>query len=301
MTSDAVPFPALSVVPRLLLLCAAMVACSGKDADSGAGGDSAWLMPRQDLGADRVASTDADLSDPSGLWFAAAHFLPGLDWDDPVVDVPLFVFESIAMDGGVADSGSCPYEQLDGGQTTWRSDCRSTNGYEWTGRMVRTRWSEGGIDYTRWDSDLDIVGDTDDPEFTHLSIQGAMVYASGDDSTLATGIQGNVAVSLSGYWSRADADDPREQAWRDWAWTGRDELTTDGAHHIEGHGRLGGVGSLGFTTDRLTVSDACDASPTGTVEVDGTEALSLEFRGATDCRRCATLTGSDAATEVCAR
>jgi len=283
-----------------LLLALALFGCSGKADDSAASADGPWLMAVQDLGQPVVGSPDADLSDPSPLWFVSEQFLPGLEWDDPTVDIPLFVIESIAMDTGVADSGSCPYEQIDGSTTTWRSDCRSTQGYNWTGRVVRERWESGGVTYTRWDSDLTVEGDVDDPEFDRLSVQGAWVYASGDDTTLVTGIQGNVEVALAGYWSRAQSGDEREAAWSDWAWSGMDELHDNGQHHVEGTGRLGGgVGTLAYTSSNLTVTTACDTSPTGEVSVSGAQSVDLSFHGETDCRQCATV--SSTATEVCAR
>jgi hypothetical protein len=259
-------------------------------------------MPAQALGDPRASGLDADLADPGALWFASSHFLPGMGWDDPNVDIPLFAFESIAMDTGVADSGSCPYEQIDGMRTTWRSDCRSTQGYNWTGRMVRERWSEGGVDYTRWESDLEVEGDTVDPEFQRLSIQGAWVYASGDDVDLVTGIQANVQVQLDGYWSRASAGDPREAAWQDWAWTGREELRSDGARRLEGTARLAGVGTFGLQSTDLRVTDACRDAPTGSVTMTGTSAITLRFHGESDCRKCADIVGGPAdGTEACAR
>jgi len=277
------------------------IACAG-DKDSGTTTSGDWLMSDQELGAAATSSPDADLSDPTPLWFVSQHFLPGIEWDDPTVDIPLYVFETIAMDNGVADSGSCPYEQIDGTTTTWRSDCRSTQGYNWTGRMVRERWEEGAITYTRWDSDLEIEGDVDDPEFDRLSLQGSWVYASGDNTELVTGIQANLALSLQGYWARADIDDPREVSWADWAWRGREELVTSGTRRLEGTGRLGGFGTGTFETRSLRVSDDCDRSPTGDVAVTGQQSVTLRFHGETDCRQCADLVGGEAGeTEVCAR
>jgi len=285
----------------LLLLSFAVTACSGKNADSG-GVDDGWHVPLQDLGAAKVSTPDLDVSaQADDLWFAGAHFLPGIDWDDPTIDVPLYLFETIAMQDAIADAGSCPYTVLDGGQTTWRSDCRSTNGYEWVGRMVQTKWTEDGLAYTRWDADLDIVGDTERAEFDHLAIHGAVVYVKGESGPLKTAVQSNVQVELSGLWSRADADDPREDAWRDWAWTGRDELTDHG-HHIDGLARLGGIGTVGLTAEALTVDVDCSSSPTGSVTASGVGSVDLGFHGSTDCRQCADLTLPEGdAGETCAR
>lgn len=281
------------------LVLATTSGCGGSDKDSAAP-TGRWLMSAQDLGTPLAAGPDADLSAASDLWFVAEQLLPGLIWDDPSVDIPLFTFDTIAMDIGVADSGSCPYEQIDTTSTTWRSDCRSTHGYEWTGRLVRERWEEGSVTYTRWDSDLVIEGDIDDPEFERLSVQGAWVYASGDGGELVTGIQANVAVSLEGYWVRANAADPREAAWRDWAWTGHEELRADGTRIVDGTGRLGAFGTVDITTDSLTVTTACDTSPTGTVTMTGAQTVTLGFHGETDCRRCADLSGDvSGTTEVC--
>jgi len=287
--------------PQVLPLTVLLWACSGKDADSADESDG-WLVPLQDLGAPMAESPDLDVvAQSDALWFAGAHFLPGIDWDDPTIDIPLYLFETVAMQDAVADSGSCPYQVLDGGQTTWRSDCRSTNGYEWTGRMVQTNWSDEDISYTRWDADLHIEGDTERAEFDHLAIHGSVVYARGDGGDLQTGVQSNMRVDVSGLWSRADADDPREAAWLDWAWTGRDELTRSG-HRIEGVARLGGLGTLGLSSEALTVDADCTSSPTGNITVSGVASVELGFHGSTDCRQCADLTTADGSVgETCAR
>ncbi len=272
-------------------LLSALVGCSGKDADSGRSASDDWLVPLQDLGEARTSGPDADLTDASDLWFVGGHFLPGIDWDAPVVDIPLHVFETIAMDQRVADRGSCPYEQLDGRMTTWRSDCRSTHGYEWVGKLIRTDWEDGGYEYTRWESNLTIDADIDSPEFDALSIQGDVVYVRGDDSALDYAVQGNITVGLTGYWEQARADDPREQAWTHWSWTGRDELYTDGRHHIEGVLHLNGFGTAAIRSDSLVVSDACGTSPTGEVVVEGAQTVALGFHGESDCRRCVDVEG----------
>jgi hypothetical protein len=141
-----------------------------------------------------------------------------------------------------------------------------------------------------------------DPEFQRLSIQGAWVYASGDDVDLVTGIQANVQVQLDGYWSRASAGDPREAAWQDWAWTGREELRSDGARRLEGTARLAGVGTFGLQSTDLRVTDACRDAPTGSVTMTGTSAITLRFHSESDCRKCADIVGGPAdGTEACAR
>ena len=287
-------------LPTLLLSIAAF-GCSGKAADSG-GSEGGWLVPLQDLGVAKATSADLDVvAQADDLWFISAHFLPGIDWDEPTVDLPLYLFETVAMQDAVADSGSCPYTVVEGGQTTWRSDCRSTNGYEWTGGMVQKKWTEADLEYTRWDANLDVAGDTDRAEFDQLAIRGSVVYVKGGDGPLKTAIQGNIQVQLSGLWSRADADDPREAAWRDWAWTGRDELT-DSGHRIDGVARLAGVGTVSLVGQGLTVDAACGSSPTGTITASGRGSADLGFHGSTDCRQCADLTGPDGPTgETCAR
>jgi hypothetical protein len=297
----AAPHFRSSLSPLSVFLILSAVGCSGKDSDSAAPITDGWVVPSQDLGPPRTGSPDADLTDRSALWFVAAHFLPGIDWDDPTVDVPLYVFDTIAMDPGVADSGSCPYEQLDGSQTTWRSDCRSTQGYEWVGSLVRDRWEADGLEYTRWDSDIQIVADVEGPEFERLSLQGAMVYVRGDGQSLDHAVQANVEVSLQGYWNRTSAGDPREAAWQSWSWTGRDEQRPDGTHRVEGTAQLAGFGTVGLSSAELTVSDACGNSPTGVVELNGAQSVQMVFHGETDCRQCADVSDADgASSEVCA-
>lgn len=290
--------PRITAIIGGLLICNLSLGCSAKDGDS-AGASDDWLAATQDLGSPRTGAPDADLSDTSMLWFLSSHFVPGIDWDDPTIDIPLFLFDTVAMDPGVANPGSCPYQQLDGNQTTWRSDCRSTQGYEWQGSLVQTRWSDGGFEYSRWDSDIVIVPGVEDPEFDRLSIQGSFVYVRGDDVVLERATQGNIEIALDGYWERASMNDPREAAWSRWAWTGREEQRPGGRHRIEGIAELAGVGTVSVTATDLVVSSECTQSPTGTVVLAGNQSVSLGFHGETDCRRCADIEGAGDTTEAC--
>lgn len=272
--------------PSWLLFVAVFVACSGKDADSG--GADPWQMPDVDLGPARVTGTTADFSGGEGVYFALSHVLPGMQFDEPSVDLPLHLFEGLALQADVADEGSCPYSQVEDGATVWRSDCRSSNGYEWTGGMRLEAWEQGGVELRRWDFDLAVVGGEDRHSFDSLRLEGAVVYGrGGDEDTLVTGIQGNIISGLSGHWSRAGDTDPREASWREVGWSGREELLDSGSRRMAGTASVAGVGSFSVDSAALSVDPACSLGPAGEVRIGGQQDIDATLYGADDCRQCA--------------
>ncbi len=286
----------------LALALVATTACGAKSTDS-AGSPDDWQVPLEDLGSPRVGAPTTTIAETATLWTASENVLPGIVWDEPGIDLPLYLFDTIALDPGVANEGSCPYSVLAGSSVTWASNCRSTFGYEWTGGVDQDTWTRGDLTYTRWDFDLDIQGDVEDPEFQRLSLQGAIVYVRGENEELERAVQANIEATLVGYWSRANATDPREAEWADWAWTGRDEKDAMGVHKIDGNGRLATTGTTHFVADALQVTTNCTQSPTGTVAVTGQDgAGTMRFHGDTDCRPCADVTvdGADLG-ETCNR
>lgn len=276
----------------------ALAACKGgKDADTGAAG---WIVSDQGLG-ERLATggSPMDLSDPNTTYLAAEQLLPGLDWGQPGIMIPKELWAAV-MRPTVADDGVCPVPQVDGSATVYRSyDCRSSQGYEFTGDVTESRWEGSGWRYERYDFDLEVLGDTDDVSFDRIALRGAVVYVDGqDDSTLDEAVQVNVAASAEGWLSRADVDDPREPLWREWTVTSRYETTTDGRTRIDGDAVLGSLGALSFEADGLGAG--CAVVPDGDVRLEGQQAAVLGFAGDSDCRRCAayTLDGADAG-EAC--
>ncbi|MEC8425726.1 MAG: hypothetical protein VX000_18205, partial [Myxococcota bacterium] len=229
----------------------------------------------------------------------AEQFVPGLDWDQPGIMIPKELWSAV-LRPTVADEGTCPVREVSGTATTYRTyNCRSSQGYEFTGEVTEDRWDASGWAWERYDFDVAVMGDVDDASFDRITLRGAVVYVDGvDDSTLEEAVLVNVAASAEGWLSRADADDPREPLWQQWTVTARYETTRDGRTRIDGDAILGGLGAVHFQAAGLGAG--CAAVPDGDLRLEGQQRAVLAFAGDSDCRRCAayTLDGSSAG-EAC--
>lgn len=276
----------------------ALAGCEGgKDADTGG---SPWIVSDQGLGSARATgSSPMDLSDPNTAYLALEQLIPGLDWGQPGIMIPKELWSTL-MRPTVSDDGTCPVAEVAGTATVYRSyDCRSTQGYEFTGDVAEDRWEASGWSWERYDFDIEVVGDTEDVAFDRIALRGAVVYVDGlDDSNLDEAVHVNVAASAEGWLSRADVDDPREPIWRNWSVTARYERTQDGLQRIDGDAVLGNLGGLAFDAEGMGAG--CAAVPDGTLHISGQQDAVLVFAGDTDCRRCAaySIDGSDAG-EAC--
>lgn len=286
------------MTPAALALLVPLAACKGgKDADTGA---VEWVVSDQGLGAPlATGGATMDLSDANTAYLAAEQLVPGLDWGQPGIMIPKELWAQV-MRPTVADDGSCPVPQVDGSATVYRAyDCRSSQGYEFSGEVSEARWEASGWSWERYDFDLVVEGDTDDVAFDRIALRGAVVYVDGqDDSTLHEAVLVNVAAEAEGWLSRADVDDPREPLWHEWTATGRYETQTDGTTRIDVDAGLGTLGSFTMKADGMT--EGCAVVPQGDVRLSGQQEAVLAFRGDSDCRRCAayTLDGDDAG-EAC--
>jgi hypothetical protein len=296
---------ATRAAPLALLLLAA---CSGGDGAAGAQG--AFLAAAHELGPELSGDADFPVDDPALSWTASELVVPLAGYDFPASAIPLFVWEEVAMAQSVADEGSCPYvltDSEDGATTTtWESDCRSQDGYEWLGDMSRTTWSEAdadGVQWTRWTMALEVEAGIDEPSFDRLGLQGTLWFGLGDGEALLRVAQANVAVVLEGYWSRQGGDEAREAAWGDLRLRGTWEEHETGAqdtHRFAATARLGALGGLAVEGPALQESAQCAAEPDGEVALEGAARASLRFDGATSCDRCASLeVEGEAAQQTC--
>ncbi len=288
MTGTPVPRPCAAAAMALGLL----IGCGGADPDKDTTGAS-WRIPDQALGLPLASGQDAAFGDGTDVWLAAAQVVPGIDWDQPMVDIPLFVWSELQTER-LSDPGSCPYAALEGDATVYKSGCRTNEGYEWTGEVRTEEWEADGWQWRRWEFDLEVVADTDNPSLDRAAIEGAMVYVVAEEEGFDRGIQANIRVELDGYWERATAQDPREDAWTTLAYTGRDESDTEAQHRLDVDGELAGVGSFRLASDNLTVG-SCGVTPTGTADLSGSADSTLRF-GDT-CARCVAWEGAGANAE----
>jgi len=236
-----------------------------------------------------------DFSPANGTeaWFAAEQITPGLVWDYPPSNVPLYLWEDIAQGENIADPGSCPYTTIDGNALTWVSNCRSQDGYEWSGKVTQTEWEEDDLRWTLWEFDLEIIGDVEDPSFDRLTLDGKLYVALGDGESLDRSVQVNARAGIEGFWSQQSSIDQREAAWADWVNTGRYEQVPSengNVHLFSGNVELGSLGGFQYKTSELQEVSTCPGEPSGSLEiVSDTDNLQLQFNGAEGCDQCADL------------
>jgi hypothetical protein len=283
--APAIPGEANRMRPKALpMVLTCLVACGSKTPDGGAGVD--WVVGNVDLGPDRVGPPDAAFESGGELWETLEIGAPQFGTDDPAADLPLGMWELLQGEQ-ISDMGSCPYRDVAGSRESYRSDCRSRDGYEWRGGLEINRYQEGEIRLARYDFDLEVVADIEDPSFDSLRITGSFVYASEEGEGFQRGLQANLEMQLVGFWSRQSAIDPREVAWSDLAWNGRYEEQTPEELQLEMAVRSGGSGSARIVAHPLIGRPDCSLAAGGRIEVEGVEqhVLTIDPEGA--CGRCA--------------
>lgn len=274
-------------------------ACSGQDGDDTAA-VSSWLTSEQNLGAARVGSPTADLREPDALWAQLGEVIPFLSYDDPANEVPFFAWTDLALSERVADEGTCPDVQAVNRTTTWETyGCRSSQGYEWTGNVSKEEWEEGDWRYARWDFDLDVMADVEDPRFETLGIEGSVVYVIGDGDILDHAVRVNATTHLDGYWERQNQTDPREELWTDWNLTARYEQDASGTFQMEGAAQLGDHDAFAFSSSSLRGASGCATVPDGTLTLRGQQEATLAFTGSQGCSTCADLSVDGETSALC--
>ena len=284
--------------PALVLLIA-LPACTGTEDDPES---SIWITPEQNLGDPVATGSGFVVANGTDAWFAAEHVAPLIAWDFPATEQPWFLWDLVQGEN-IADQSTCPYTQADtsAGTKTWMSDCRSREGYEWTGEVRQTVPSDSGdplpweptIDdewaWERWDYDLQIIGDIEDPAFDRLTIKGTVFFINGDDVDLVKAAQVNIRIGIDGYWEALHVGDEREQSWNDLLLTGRWEHLVGDTHHFAGTADLGELGGFAFQSEGLTLQDTCSGEPKGTLDITTDDDVTLTFQGSDECDRCASL------------
>ncbi len=264
------------------LLCGCIFGGKDKDVDSADGG---WIVDEVDLGTAKASGEGFEIGNGTELWFAAEQFVPELAHTYPASSIPLFAWEEVALGQNIADVGSCPFTYIEDGAQIWDSDCRSQEGYEWAGEVAVSEWEDDTGRWTRWDMDLEIIGDVEDPSFDRMVLDGSFVFVAGDPEVLTRAVQSNIRVGLDGWFERHSVADGREEAWQDWVLTGRYEETPDG-HHFAGDVDLGNLGGLHFESDGLVKTSACPVEPRGEVHIEADDDVVIEFDGDSSCNRC---------------
>ena len=249
-----------------------------------------WLVEAAELGAPVANGTGYEFETPQSAWLAAEHVVPGLTWSWPPSNIPLFLWEDVLMGENVSDEGSCPYMTASGGSLTWRTDCRSQDGYDWEGEYTVGETQDEDWLLFDYAFDLSVSSEVDDRVFDHLKLDGSMFYVDGDDSPMVRSSQSNLVIQAAGYWSRG-FEDQLEQAWSRLAVSGRWEgQVVEGQQviQLDASVDLGDLG--GFQATGNLSEDDCVLEPAGELTLIGQQEVTLVFHGSNACDGCAELT-----------
>ncbi len=254
-----------------------------------------WQIPPADLGNARVDGTGFAADDGEGLGAAFPEVMPGWNEDTPAWSVPSAIW-AIAMDNLVADEGACPYVELEGADQHFRSDCRSQDGYEWSGTVTQQEWTEGDLSFTRYDFDVDVVADVDSPRFTSLALHGGLQRASDGDKLEHVDV--NLAAELLGYYeARGVPDDVHVPTRADWNVSGSVERDGE-AFGIDLAADVGGTKGFLLRSAELSAAASCPVEPSGTADMGS--GVTATFEGADGCDACATITDGGDDVGACA-
>jgi hypothetical protein len=183
----------------------------------------------------------------------------------------------------------------EGERSTYQSDCRSRDGYEWSGSVEYREWEEGGLARETYNFDISVAADVEDPAFTALSIAGSVARAVVDE---VEHVDVDLELALVGYFeSQGESNDPRLAAWADWRASGSIEVE-NATIRSQVHANVAGSGAVPIV-GKLSIDAGCSIEPEGDLSLDDTTAA--RFQGADACDACAEITQDETmVSEACA-
>ena len=284
---------------RSVLTLALLVACSGEDI--GPTGLQPVLPLEDPSGPGVEGAPSLDLADQQAVWLATEHLVPGFEWGSPSIQIPDEIW-TLVTGPAIADEGSCPYRILEGFTTTWRSECRSNEGYEWRGSLSEEDApADDGSDVVRRTYDIEVWATTDDRDFDRAEIRGTVIDIQPDGGDLLQHLEVDIRVSLEGWWSlRNDPD--HEEVWADLRWKGWAEAFAHGEDirwAIDMDVQVGPHGVMRFGSESLVRGSRCDDEPDGTAEVLASASTEFGFEGSRTCDRCVEYTAGGESFKAC--
>lgn len=259
-----------------------LLACAHPDGDTTEA--PAFVVTPADVGAPLAARVGFDPADGDALGLAFAHALPVFGenpaWDTPTGALALWDPDT------VRDPAACPREEVDGDARRWIGGCRSSQGYEFEGEASLRSWNDGVSDRVRWEGDLEVWSDRDDPLFDRVRVVGAFEQATPMAGSVTQHLDVNVHVEVEGYWETRAPGDPIAQAWADWTVSGSLERR-DTWWVTELAADVGGSGGFAFDAPGLDADPSCPIEVVG----DGTlaDGVAAVFDGVQGCDACASV------------
>ena len=245
------------------------------------------VLELQDLGASVIqGDPDLDLNDTEAVWLGAEHVAPGITWGLAAVQIPEFIWEQLDQ-VAVADMGYCPYETVEDGVQVLRSDCRSSGGYDWSGKVDIETWSDAGLSFEGRTYDLEVLGNNDDPLFDRATLTGRIINVHGDGDPVLQHVEVNIQLGFEGWWSQRN-DPTHETVWTDLRASGWAEATSSGddiAWAMDMTSQVGSYGVIQLKSAQLLATQACD-EPVGDATVFASSETTFAFRGNQGCDRC---------------
>ncbi len=251
-----------------------------------------FLIAPVELGAPRTSGTGLDPARTEDLGLALWAALP-IFGENPAFDMPMDV-EALWHPEVVQDEGSCPYSEVLPDGTLYQSDCRSTDGYDFSGSLERRVWSASDGDYQSLDADFEVVGDVENADFGRILLRGMLAEVQPDQGDVVQHLDLNLHMEVEGYWELQKPTDPRLEAWKNWTLTGSLERHRDGGWLVDLAVEIGGAGGFIARSSNLKKAEGCP------VEMAGEILLSPELRlglgGLSSCDRCVDVVQSDEVT-----
>jgi hypothetical protein len=274
------------------MLVLLLVACTHPDPAKGASGITFGVDP-VDLGAPLASGTGFDPTDGDGVGLAMANVLPVFgtldDTDNPALATFTDVW-AILQGETVRDEGQCPFDRVENdGTSIHEGDCRSSDGYEFTGSLSERSWEDDGAARYRVESDLEVVGDTESAAFDRIRIAGKLEVAEPDSGDVELHLDVNLHIEVEGYWEQRGPD-PRADAWRSWTATGAIEERADG-WRADVAAEVGDLDGLTLASSSLVETTTCPVEFVGTLDLG--DASTAELEGVDSCDGCARVVTDD--------
>jgi hypothetical protein len=283
---------------RIVALVLASVACGGGD---GKDGLKPWIE-LADLGEPVVTGTSLDLADTEATWLAAESTIPGISSGLPSVNATDWLWD-LVTGPAVADQGSCPYEVIEDGANVFRSNCRSQDGYEWTGSVSLDSYQDdAGREWVHGVYDIEVVADIDDRLFDRVSMKGELIDVRGKGGVhdVSQHVQANLSVAIEGWFSTRN-DPRREAVWSGLRWSGWTDVFEEDEEtlrwRVDVASKVGSYNDISVRGSQL-LQGAC-AEPDGSVDIEASTTTSFTLAGSTTCDSCVEYELDGTATKAC--
>ena len=261
----------------------------GCDGEKAAEGEGAFGIAPVDLGSPLASDAQFDREDLAGLGAALDATLP-LFGDRPTREAPYEAW-ALLQPSTVQDEGTCPQVIVLDDGTRYEAECRSSDGYEWSGWVEERSWDGGDGARNRLEADIEVLGDTEGAGFDSVQIEGFVEQATPGGGGVVQHLDLNLRLDVRGYFEQRAPQDPRLTGWQGWAITGSLEEREGGAWVIDTTVMSGGQATR-FAGE---LSAGCPVELGGEADLSGGEGLLLD--GASACDACGALTDGGA---VCA-